>query len=87
VDRPSLRQVILRKLDDGILPTKAPNKIYTGYGSGATCDACGDAILRAEVEYELNYPDRRTPHTYRLHLACAGLWEAVRLSRGLDSAL
>jgi hypothetical protein len=42
--------VIARKLDDGALPTKAPNKIYTGYGSGATCDACGDAILRAEVE-------------------------------------
>jgi hypothetical protein len=53
--------VILRKLDDGTLPTKAPNKIYTGYGSGATCDACGDAILRAEVEYELNYPTNVAP--------------------------
>jgi hypothetical protein len=77
--------VIARKLDDGALPTKAPSKIYTGYGSGATCDACGDAILRAEVEYELNYPD--VPRTSRLHLSCAGLWEAVRLTRGLDPAL
>jgi hypothetical protein len=29
VDRPSLRNVILRKLDDGTLPTKAPNKFYS----------------------------------------------------------
>jgi hypothetical protein len=85
MDRPSLRQVILRKLDDGALPAKAPNKVYSGYGSGATCDACGDTIIRVQVEYELNYPDER--RTFRLHLSCAGLWEAVRLTRGLDSAL
>jgi hypothetical protein len=53
MDRPSLRNVILRKLDDGTLPTKAPNK------------GC----------------------TFRLPLSCAGLWEAVRLTRGLDPAL
>jgi hypothetical protein len=44
-----------------------------------------DTILRVQVEYELNYPDER--RTVRLHLGCAGLWEAVRLTRGLDSAL
>jgi hypothetical protein len=85
MDRPSLRNVIVRKLDDGVLPTKAPNKVYSGYESGATCDACGDTILRAQVEYELNYPAER--RTLRLHLSCAGLWEAVRLTRGLDPAL
>jgi hypothetical protein len=37
------------------------------------------------VEYELNYPDEY--RTFRLHLGCAGLWEAVRLTRGLDRAL
>jgi hypothetical protein len=85
MDRPSLRNVIVRKLDDGVLPTKAPSKVYSGYESGATCDACGDTILRAQVEYELNYPAER--RTLRLHLSCAGLWEAVRLTRGLDPAL
>jgi hypothetical protein len=77
--------VILRKLADGALPTKAPNKIYTGYGSGATCGACGDPIRPIQVEYELNYPDEH--RTFLLHLACAGLWEAVRLTHGLNSAL
>jgi hypothetical protein len=85
MDRPRLRDVILPKLDDGTLPTQAPNKVHSGYGSGATCGACGDTILRVQVEYELNYPDER--RTVRLHLGCARLWEAVRLTRGLDSAL
>jgi hypothetical protein len=67
--------VILRKLDDDTLPTKAPNKLYSGNGSGATCDACGDTIIRVQVEYELNYPDEH--RTLRLHLSCAGMWEAA----------
>jgi hypothetical protein len=67
------------------LPTERPeHKIYAGYG-GAPCDACGDPILPAQVEYELNYPDEH--RTFRLHLGCAGLWEAMRLQRGLDRAL
>jgi hypothetical protein len=86
MDFPNLRDVIRRKLDDGALPTERPeHKIYAGYGSGAPCDACGDPILPAQVEYELNYPDEH--RTFRLHLGCAGLWEAMRLQRGLDRAL
>jgi hypothetical protein len=85
MDRPSLRDVIRRKLDDGALPTKPPNKMYAGHGSGTTCGACGDPIRPDQVEYELNYPDET--RTFRLHLSCAGLWEAVRLTHGLDPAL
>jgi hypothetical protein len=85
MDRSNLRNVIVRKLDDGALPAEPPNKIYAGHGSGATCDACGDPIQPAQVEYELNYPDEL--RTFPLHLSCAGLWEAVRLTRGLDPAL
>jgi hypothetical protein len=86
MDLKSLRGVIRRKLDDGTLPTSPPQgKISVGYGRGACCDACGDPIHPAQVEYELNYPGER--RTFRLHLGCAGLWEAVRLMRGLDRAL
>jgi hypothetical protein len=86
MDRASLRHVIRRKLHDGALPINAPrDKIYAGYGSGAVCDACGDPIHPAQVEYELNYPEEH--RTFRLHLGCAGLWEAVRLTRGLAPAL
>jgi hypothetical protein len=86
MDRASLRDVIRRKLYGGALPTTPPrDKIYAGYGSGATCDACGETIRRAQIEYELNYPDAH--RTFRLHLGCAGLWDAVRLVRGLDPVL
>jgi hypothetical protein len=86
MDLPSLRDVIRRKLHDGSLPTDPPrDKIYAGYGSGSTCDACGDPIQPAQVEYELNYPEEH--RAFRLHVGCAGLWEAIRLSRGLDRAL
>jgi hypothetical protein len=85
MDRASLRDVIQRKLHDGALPTDPPReKIHTGHGSGAVCDACGDPIQLAQVEYELNYPEEQ--RSFRLHLGCAGLWEAVRLKRGLDPA-
>ncbi len=84
MDRVSLRDVILRKFNDGTLLTKAPNKIDTGYGSGAPCDACGDTIYHAQAQYELSYPDVR--RVLRLHFGCAGLWEALRLQRGLDPA-
>jgi len=78
--------VIRRKLSDGSLPTDPPrDKIYAGYGSGAPCDACGDPIQPAQVEYELSYPAEQ--RSVRLHLGCAGMWEAVRLKRGLDPAL
>lgn len=78
--------MIRRKIDDGTLPTNPPpEKIHAGYGSDATCDACGDAIHPAQVEYSLNYPAEH--RTFRLHLGCAGLWEAARLKRGLPPVL
>jgi hypothetical protein len=86
MDSASLRDVIRRKLHDGALPIDPPrDKIYAGYGSGTACDACGDPIQVGQVEYELNYPDAH--RTFRLHLGCAGVWEAVRLMRGLDPPL
>jgi hypothetical protein len=84
MDCADLRDVIRRKLDDGTLPTKAPNKIYSGYGSGATCSAYGGTIYRAQAEYELTYPDLQ--RAFRLHPGCAGLWEARRRERRLDPA-
>jgi hypothetical protein len=85
MDRPSVLGLIRQKLDDGTLPTKAPLKIYAGYGSGEACDGCGDTIFRAQAEYELSYPDKR--RIFRLHFGCASLWEALRRKRGLDPAL
>jgi hypothetical protein len=82
MDHQSLRAVILRKLDDGSLPLDRPIKLLMRYGSQRPCAACGEPLLPAQVEYELTYAEGRP--AYRMHLGCAGLWEALRLKRGLD---
>jgi hypothetical protein len=87
MDRPSLRDVIRRKLDDGDLPVRLPAKMYKSYGSNAPCDACGDPILPAETEYEWGYPDDEQPRAFRMLLGCVGSWETLRRKRGLDPAL
>jgi hypothetical protein len=84
MDYENLRTVVRRKLDDGGLPLDRPHKLSMRYGSRAACDACGDPLLPAQAEYDLIYADSQP--TYRLHLGCAGLWEAMRLMRGLPPA-
>jgi hypothetical protein len=68
----SLAARVRYKLDAGLLPRALPEKMWAGYGHDSPCDACGDPIHPAQVEYELNYPEKHC--TFRLHLGCAGLW-------------
>lgn len=72
------RQRILASLDAGRLPLDEPRKMYAGYGQGHVCDGCGEVIGPTQVEYEATYKDGRA---YRVHLACAGLWEIERSRR------
>ena len=72
------RQRILENLDAGRLPPDAPQQMFAGYGDGRACDGCGDVIGPTQVEYEATYEDSRT---FRVHLACAALWEAERNRR------
>lgn len=80
MDRPSPLEVILRKVDDGSLSMKVPPKMFIANGGNAPCDACGDAILPAQVQYEWTYLDQ--PDIYHMHLACVVLWEAACRKRG-----
>ena len=65
---------IRRRLDAGLLPTKAPVTTFAGYGWSHPCDACDQPIRPAQVQYDLEYwhPFR----VFRLHIGCHGLWEA-----------
>jgi len=76
---PGLADTIRTKLDVGALPTALPEKMYAGYGRGHPCVACGEPIRPAQVEYEMDYGGDRI---FRLHLGCAGLWEAECRLRG-----
>jgi hypothetical protein len=78
--RERVRTTIRVKLDAGALPLVRPPKMYARYGSGEKCDGCGDTLHPAQVEYEMAYKDGRA---FRLHLGCAGLWEAELRRRGV----
>jgi hypothetical protein len=87
MDHSRLRAVIagiLGKFENGDLPINLPHKMYSGYGSSAPCDACGDTILPAQIEYEWGYPNQ--PRIFRMHLSCTGVWESLRRERSLDAA-
>ena len=69
---------VFKKLAQGTLPLQPPDVIYGGYGSGLSCDGCGDPVWPNQVEYEL----RAGSILYRLHLACFDLVVAVRRGQG-----
>ena len=69
----SLADRIRDKLAANVLPREQPIKTSGGYGQGHPCDACDEAIEKAQVEYQIDgLGDRR----HRLHLGCYGRWAA-----------
>ena len=70
---------VSEKVDQGLLPLERPVKMWAGRGDGRQCDGCDRPVSSAQVEYEIEVNGR----TYRLHLGCAFLLEAVRKTRGL----
>jgi hypothetical protein len=76
---PTLADTIRSKLDAGVLPREDHIKLWAGFGSGWPCVGCGRTILPAQVEHELEFADGRM---MKMHIACAGLYEAERRRRG-----
>jgi hypothetical protein len=76
----NLADRIRDKLNVGLLPQVAGQRVSRGYGRGEPCSACGVAILPAQAQFELDAYVGST--TYRFHLGCYGLWQAECLRRG-----
>jgi hypothetical protein len=71
---------IRHEIDTGGLPALLPDKIVTGLAEGAPCAGCGEPIVLFQVEHRLETPEQ----SWRLHLACAGLWRAELHRRGMS---
>jgi hypothetical protein len=69
---------IMDKLSQGTLPAADPLKLWTGYGTGLTCDACDEVISASAQEREVEMPNGRT---LRLHAPCHELWRALKEAR------
>ena len=76
---PRLVDRIRQKLDNGQLPTAAPEKVSASYGALQPCDACGAKIPHTLVEYSFESDER----TFHFHVGCYGFWEAECRRRGL----
>jgi hypothetical protein len=64
---------IMDKLWQGSLPADDPVEVLEGVGTGLFCDGC-DAAPN-EPEHDIEMPDERI---LRFHVACAGLWRALK---------
>jgi hypothetical protein len=68
----SLADRILDKLVANDPPPDPPLRISSGCGQGNSCNACGDSIEDAQLEYQIAQGNR----LFRLHLGCYSLWSA-----------
>lgn len=65
----------------GVLPRRAPDNIFAGYGADQLCALCAVLINDREIEYELEFitrDARGAKRLYWLHLACHAIWEFER---------
>jgi len=60
------------RIDLGMLPSARPEKMYSRYGDGSPCSACGAAVHPAQIQYMFEVSDT----TYHFHIGCLGLWDA-----------
>ncbi|HTT03278.1 MAG TPA: hypothetical protein VMG11_14420 [Steroidobacteraceae bacterium] len=75
------RQIISERFASGELPTYVQARIFSGRGTGHTCDCCGGVIDAREIEYEIELPDGRTVAS---HIACWLEWAALSQSSADD---
>jgi hypothetical protein len=75
MDEPSVVERLRAMLMSGRIPHGRPARIFGGPGSGAPCDACGDAIAAEDAEVEMDFPDGPT---LLFHPRCFQVLESLR---------
>jgi len=78
-ERPSVSELISRRLADGSLPHFCGQRTYGGRGDGANCACCGRPIGPAEVQYDVDQPQAADgapdpAQSIPMHLPCFRLW-------------
>ena len=64
----------------GKLPSRRPDRMWGGMGTGARCGICGALVgpreTELEIEFDLTDGDVRTVVVHRAHPACFTVWES-----------
>jgi len=76
----SLRRKARESLRAGSPPSRSPDRIWGGIGSGTRCCICGLRISPDETELELEFAaeDRSNSAYYIVHLQCFSVFEKER---------
>jgi len=57
------------------LPQGSPWRCLGEYGSGATCDGCGERITSAQASYTVSFEPGVLPESARFHRVCFEIWQ------------
>lgn len=77
----TLRDGVLEAIRAGKLPSRSPERVWGGQGSGACCAICGVRIEPEETELELEFSvgDEGSEQVdHHFHVSCFSAWDFAR---------
>jgi hypothetical protein len=80
-DEARLREQAREAIQNGKLPSRAPDRTWGGPGVGAECSVCGKSVTKQELEFEIQFAhDGTMPglDRYHVHIRCFAAWEFER---------
>lgn len=75
--RRRLRAIIRLKLETGLLPKTAINRVWAGPGNNEVCSVCDETISRHDTIYEWETDGDKV----QMHLVCYEVWREERQRR------
>jgi hypothetical protein len=79
-DEPILREHARAAIREKRLPTRRPDRIWGGHGTGTTCTVCHEGISADENQLEIEFDHVGGPGLVRfyIHPRCFAAWELER---------
>lgn len=77
-DEQDLRRMARAAMRAGILPSRRPERVWGGMGSGSTCAVCARSIDAIEPEFELDCEPQngiQRDGVLRVHARCFVVWD------------
>ena len=71
MDEQELRELIRLRICSGTLPLCSdPHTLFGGNGEGGECDCCGQQIVAAQIQFDVDC----CGDTFQMHLRCYDAW-------------
>jgi hypothetical protein len=80
-DEPILRETAREAIRAGKLPSRRPDRTWSGPGIGKRCTICGEPIKLDQLELEIQFArvgSSLGPDKYHVHIRCFAAWEFER---------